>query len=238
MTSANQRYRRLYHKQEDGYRGLKWKSSCLMAEGERAYRARLLEILATKPRPKRWKAYTPAADALPAERQIHEIANYQRQGIVLTQREEVALRAEFQPMVDEVVNLQNLCAQAIARCRKGMHELADEVLVTPSETRVLLATSYSGSYSTQTRPSFYAENYHRPWLVKLQELGCKPELESEPSYEGSKNFNYKLFAYVEPYQADAVDRRMVLTERCRLWKEVCANPFVYNPFIPHHIGSF
>lgn len=238
MISANQRYRRLHHKEQGGYPGLKWKSNQLITESTYAFRVKLLELLAAKPRPKRWKAYKPAADVSLEDRQIQEIANYNRQGLVLDAKEEAALRAQFQSQVDEVVRLQNLRAQAIALCRKGMQQLADEVLVAPSDMRVLLSTAYSGNYSTQTRPSFYAEHYLRPWFIKLQELGCKPELEAQLSYEGSKNFNYNLYAYVEPYQADAVDRRISLEERCRLWKEVGANPFVYNPFIPHRIGSF
>lgn len=113
---------------------------------------------------------------------------------------------------------------------KRLYELAPQVVVEPSGELQEVADAWTGAYSTQTQPDFYAENQLRPLRLALEAKGCRTEIRK-------RERDYVLFADVPKYAADAVDRLISMKQRCSVWKQVAANPRVYCPFLPSPMGD-
>lgn len=238
MSSTNRIFKRAFARYDHNYQPTRSGLHKFKREVEDLYRLALLEQLAAKPKPKKWRNRKPEADEKPDTAAYHEILHYGKYGIALTAAEEKALRAKFLPQVQWVTDAQNAMAASIIKARKTMAATVEGVEVAPGGPETLVCVSSAYNFSTQTQPAFYAENFFRPLKVKLEELGCKTRVAVEPIAPGLKSSTYNLYADIPRYMAQAVDMRISDAERCKLWKQVAANPLVYNPFLPYELASF
>lgn len=87
-----------------------------------------------------------------------------------------------------------------------------------------LEQSSDGTFSTQTNPTYYAEQSLVPSQAKLEQLGFKTEIRRV-------EHGFELYANCEPWQFDAIMRRFTIDEALQLLKakSPAANPFVLFP---------
>lgn len=157
------------------------------------------------------------------------------------------LRERFADEVAEYTRLDALLDEARKRNNERLFDLADAVEIIPTENYYKVKVGSSYSYNSQ---GYGKETYARGELIPLEAslkaAGLDTHISRVVRYrDDTAKFScdreaadFWLWVNCEPYVADAVNRRITIAQACELWKAKQINPFVYNPFLPHHLGSF
>ena len=238
MISANRIFKRAFTRGDHGYMFLRRGLSKIQEDVEAAYSTEMCKLLDAKPKPKKWKKRKADPDEMRQSKLLFDVLHYNKHGILLTAHEERELRAKYASQVNWVVAVRDAIASQRKRLTGQMTAVLPQVLVVVGGPEQCVAVSDAYTYRSQTQPDFYAENYFRPLQVKLTELGCTTRVVKEPLFPGHEIENYCLYADIPRYMAHAVNMRITDAERCKLWKQVAANPLVYNPFLPYELASF
>lgn len=206
--TPNQEYKRIFARTYDG---LIERKRQIYREGTEAFAARHdAEVKKRRPKGKAGKNYVLPMDVVEA------------------------LRAEFMSLTAEYEFLAGIIEAAQKRRKERLQELCDTVNIVTTDEFHKIETSYVSSYSSQTQSNLYAEGHFLPLKVSLENVGVPTR--TDFCQDGMPR--YELWARCPPFVAEAVSRRITLGEVCRIWKSRQINPFVYNPFIPHALGSF